>query len=313
MVVPGFAGIGEVGIDIGAVEYVAGAISVDHAIERDRQRRQGVELAGLVVPEQTLLPHGDAADPAASAFEIVDHLFRCEVHLLAQPLGDDGDIDELQKLMGIGAQAAAVERSQDAGLAAQFGIVDRGIRLVTVDVQHAAIAKIEQREGMDVGVVAATHDRALAVLWHDKGQRRGVDLARMDRDSILRAHVLEHPPQPVIGDGGDQVRHNAELGATECRGNGVAAERDRVSGGDMLFVAGRHVVGDEGNVDIGLSDEKSLHSFSVGWWMVLARRVTLAPVVVDFRANYSQPCRVIRLRWGCERNTTSAAIAASRR
>ena len=37
----------------------------------------------------------------------------------------------------------------------------------------------------------------------------------------------------------------------------------------MLFVAGRHVVGDEGNVDIGLSDEKSLHSFSVGWWMVL--------------------------------------------
>jgi len=31
----------------------------------------------------------------------------------------------------------------------------------------------------------------------------------------------------------------------------------------MFFVAGRHVVGDEGNVDIGLSDEESLHSFSV--------------------------------------------------
>jgi hypothetical protein len=25
------------------------------------------------------------------------------------------------------------------------------------------------------------------------------------------------------------------------------------------------VVGDEGNVDIGLSDEESLHSFPVGW------------------------------------------------
>ena len=27
----------------------------------------------------------------------------------------------------------------------------------------------------------------------------------------------------------------------------------------MLFVAGRHVVGNEGNVDIGLSDEEGLH------------------------------------------------------
>ena len=31
----------------------------------------------------------------------------------------------------------------------------------------------------------------------------------------------------------------------------------------MLFVAGRHVVGDEGDVDIGLSDEESLHAFPV--------------------------------------------------
>jgi hypothetical protein len=52
----------------------------------------------------------------------------------------------------------------------------------------------------------------------------------------------------------------------------------------MFFVAGRHVVGDEGNIDIGLSDEESLHSFPVGWWVVvLARRATLALVVVDFR------------------------------
>ena len=31
----------------------------------------------------------------------------------------------------------------------------------------------------------------------------------------------------------------------------------------MFFVAGRHVVGDEGDVDIGLSDEEGLHSLSV--------------------------------------------------
>ena len=74
--------------------------------------------AGLVVPEQASLAHGDAADPAAPALEIVQHLFRRQVHLFAQPFGDDGDVDEFQKLMGVGAQAAAVERGQDAGLAA---------------------------------------------------------------------------------------------------------------------------------------------------------------------------------------------------
>jgi hypothetical protein len=31
----------------------------------------------------------------------------------------------------------------------------------------------------------------------------------------------------------------------------------------MFFVAGRHVVGDESNIDIGLSDKEGLHSFSV--------------------------------------------------
>jgi len=90
----------------------------------------------------------------------------------------------------------------------------------------------------------------------------------VDRDSVFRAHVLKHPPQPVVGDGGDQVRHDPELGAAERRRDGIAAERHRVGGCDVLFVAGWHVVGNEGNVDIGLSDEEGLHSFSVvaeGW------------------------------------------------
>ena len=141
--------------------------------------------------------------------------------------------------------------------------MDRGIRLVTVDMQCAATAEVEKRKGMDMLVVAAAHDRPLAVLRHDEGQRGGVDLARMDRDSILRAHVLKHPPQPVIGDGGDQVRHDSELGAAERRSDGVAAERDRIGRCNVLLVAGRHMVGNEGNVDIGLSDKESLHSFSV--------------------------------------------------
>src|SRR5512141_3012429 len=64
MVVPAPGGTGEVGIDIGAVEHVAGAVGVEHALARDRQRRKRVRGAGLVIPEQAAFPHGDAADPA---------------------------------------------------------------------------------------------------------------------------------------------------------------------------------------------------------------------------------------------------------
>src|ERR1700710_2873275 len=120
--------------------------------------------------------------------------------------------------------------------------MNRRIRLVAVDVQRAATLQVQHREGMDMLVVAAAYDRALAVLWHDEGERGGVDLARMNRDAVFRAHVPEHPSEPVIGHGGDQVRYDAQFGATERRGNRVAAERDGVGRGDMLFVAGWHVI-----------------------------------------------------------------------
>ena len=139
----------------------------------------------------------------------------------------------------------------------------RGIRLVTVDMERAAAAKIEQRERMNMLVITAAHDGALAVFRHDERERGGIDLARMNGDSILRAHVLKHPTQPVIRHGGDQVRHDPELGAAECRGNCIAAERHRIGLCDMFLVTGRQVVGNEGNVDIGLSDKERLHSFSV--------------------------------------------------
>jgi hypothetical protein len=47
----------------------------------------------------------------------------------------------------------------------------------------------------------------------------------------------------------------------------------------VLLVAGRHVVGNEGHVDIGLSDEEGLHTFPVMAWVVPAGDDTLAPVV----------------------------------
>ena len=81
----------------------------------------------------------------------------------------------------------------------------------------------------------------------------------MDRDAVFRGHVLKHPAEPVIGYGRQQVRHDSELGAAECRRDGVAAERDRIGGCDVFLVAGGHMVGNEGNIDIGLSDEERLH------------------------------------------------------
>src|SRR4030088_1783879 len=107
----------------------------------------------------------------------------------------------------------------------------------------------------------------------------------MDRDSIFCAHVLKHPPQPVIGDGGDQVGHDSELGTAKCRGDGVAAERYRVSRCDVLLVAGRHVVGNEGDIDIGLSDEEGLHNFSVWLRVIPAGVATLAPDFAGYLQN----------------------------
>jgi hypothetical protein len=46
----------------------------------------------------------------------------------------------------------------------------------------------------------------------------------------------------------------------------------------VLFVAGRHVVGDEDDVDIGLTDKESLHWLSVMRWVVPAGELTLTPV-----------------------------------
>ena len=93
------------------------------------------------------------------------------------------------------------------------------------------------------------------------------------------AHMsMEHAPEPVIGRGGDEIGHDAELGAAERRRDRVAAERNRVVGCHVLFVAGRHVVGDEDDVDIGLSDEESLHCLSVMRLVVPAGGLTLTPV-----------------------------------
>ena len=259
MRLPALRGVRQIRIDVGAVENVAGAARVNDAVLRHRQRRRRAGSARLVVPQQAALAERYAADAAAAALEIVEHGGRRHVHLLAKAFGHDRDVDEGQQLVGVGAHGAAVERGEDPGIAALACVVQRRIRLVPVEVERAAARQIDDGKRMKIVIVAGTHDRALALVRPHEGQGRPRDLPDMELDLVLGRHVLEHAAEPVAGDGSDQVRLDAELRAAERGGHGVAAERDGVLRGDVLLVADRDVVGDEGHIDIGLADEEGLH------------------------------------------------------
>src|SRR5260370_22987583 len=56
MVMPAFAGIAQVGIVIGAMKNVAGAIGIVHVCALDRKRVEGVLCVGLVLPVQYAVP-----------------------------------------------------------------------------------------------------------------------------------------------------------------------------------------------------------------------------------------------------------------
>ena len=165
-----------------------------------------------------------------------------------------------EQLQRIRAQPAAVERGQDALLAAKLRVVDRGVGLMAVEMQRAAAGKVERRNRMQIVVVAAADDRAHALVRHHEGERRLLHFPAVHRDLILRRHVEEHAGEPVVGERGHQFGHDAELGAAERRRHGIASEAHRVIVRDDLLVAGRDAVDHEGDVDIGLADEQCFHA-----------------------------------------------------
>src|SRR5258708_18046768 len=75
MIFPALLLVPEIRIDIGAVEDVAGAAGVADPRMRHRQGRKSLHRTRLVVPEQAQLAERYAADLAAAALEIVEHLF----------------------------------------------------------------------------------------------------------------------------------------------------------------------------------------------------------------------------------------------
>src|SRR5215208_801478 len=150
------------------MEDVAGAVGIHHAIRRYLQRRKNAFLPGLVVPDEAVLAERNAADPTAARTQIAEHLARREVHLFAQTFGHYRHVDKSKKLVRIGAQAAAIQRGKYAGLATRFRVMDRGIGLMSIDMQSAAALEIEWRKRMDVMVVATPHDRPLPCFRHDE-------------------------------------------------------------------------------------------------------------------------------------------------
>src|SRR5215813_12585121 len=168
MRIPARLRAGEIGIDVGAVKDVARTIGVDHHLARHPQGREDAILAGLVVPDHPMLTHGHAAGATAAPAKIVEHGAGRHVHLFAQALGNHRDVDKAQEIMGVRAQAAAIERREDARIAACLGIVNCRVGLVAIDMKRAAAGDIERGKGMQVVIIAAAHDRSLSAFRHDE-------------------------------------------------------------------------------------------------------------------------------------------------
>src|SRR5262249_43820569 len=78
-------------------------------------------------------------------------------------------------------------------------------------------------------------------------------------DLVLARHVPEHPAEPVVRAGRDQIGLDAEFRAAERGGHRVAAEGNCIFRRNPLLVAYRNVSGHDRHVDIGMSDEQGMH------------------------------------------------------
>src|SRR5258708_33973317 len=100
----------------------------------------------------------------------------------------------------------------------------------------------------------------------------------MHRYLIFRRHVEDDGGEPVVLNGGQEIRGNAQPRAAERRGHGIAAEGDGIIAGNILVVSGGNVVGDESDVDIGLADKEGFHMTTLN----PARRLSSSVVDLKF-------------------------------
>ena len=125
-------------MNVGAVEDVSGAAGIENSRARHGKSGKRPDSTGLVVPDQASLSERHPAKPTAPAPEIAKHRYWFMPHLLAKALGHDRHVDKAEELVRIRSQSTAVERGQDSGCSAQLGVMNCGIRLMSVDVKDPA-------------------------------------------------------------------------------------------------------------------------------------------------------------------------------
>jgi len=102
MLFPTLRWIGEVRINISAVEDISCATGVENSIRRHSKSRKRPDSARLIVPDQSSLAERHAANPAASTLEIIDHhRWGLDPHLLAQTLGYDRYVGETEDFIRV--------------------------------------------------------------------------------------------------------------------------------------------------------------------------------------------------------------------
>src|SRR5579863_1392146 len=93
--------------------------------------------------------------------------------------------------------------------------MQRGVALVAVEMQRLAAGEIEIGKRVEKAIVAGADDRAFSIVGEDERERRALYPARMYGDIVGARHVEKHAAEPIVGDGRDEVRGEAELGAGE--------------------------------------------------------------------------------------------------
>ena len=128
--------IAEVGINVGAVEDISSSTGIENSIRRYGNSRKRANDARIVVPDQASFSERHPANPTAPALEIIKHRRWFMSHLLAQAVGHDCHVDEAEELVRIRSKPSTVQRGKYPRFPAQLGVMNCGIRLMSVDVKR---------------------------------------------------------------------------------------------------------------------------------------------------------------------------------
>ena len=101
MLLPTLRCIGEVGIDVSAVEDIAGTTRIENTTRRHGKSWKRSRNTRLVIPDQPSLSESHATNAAAPALKVVEHSCRIEPHLLTKAFGYNRDVDEGKELMRV--------------------------------------------------------------------------------------------------------------------------------------------------------------------------------------------------------------------